>query len=273
MNRILVPMDLTEVSVNAFAFANQLFPQDQLVIVHVAPVTINLNTPKMANSIETYESSLIKSVKAYIQATLKLKSWPTRAQVTVLQGEPISVIKSFAQTNKFDYAVLGTRDNHNLADRWIGTISLGLVKQLEFPVYLIPRYSSYHKFDRIVVASDSFQLHKDLIPLIRRWIRDFKAYIKFLHVQEDVNSSVDEECRNLVESILGEEEPGVGFEIVNVGNNQISKTLLATAYNFKADLLITSAKHQSFLESLMVLSLSKELIDQAWLPVLFFNKD
>lgn len=269
--RILVPVDFSHVSANAFKYALQLASGNELVIVHVTSQVESLGDKPSTSSMETFESQLIKSLKSYLLKRLRKEDWPNNVSITILSGEPVQEINKFTENNAFDYVVIGTRDNFSLVDRWIGTVSLGLVKTLKMPVYLIPKQSTFNRFDKIVVASDAQLIHEGIIDSIKSWNEPYQAYVKFLHVQENLGDDYEKESMTIIRSLFEKSDPKFGFEIVNMKGQHVKTTLLASAYNFKADLLIAIASHQSFIESLLFSSMSKELIEEARIPLLFFH--
>ena len=58
-----------------------------------------------------------------------------------------------------------------------------------------------------------------------------------------------------------------GFEVIEA--NDISKSILSVAYNKHSDIIAISPHHQNFIETLLFKSVSKDLILDSKMPLLF----
>lgn len=272
MKKILVPFDFTEVALNAFKYAIDFADDsDEIHLVHVHSGLLSIQSPLMLRAGKDYIESITEEITATIMANLKLKAMPNNVLIKAINGDPVHGISRYARKNLLDMAIVGTRDKYDFIDRWIGTISLGLVKSLYIPVYLVPRYASFNGFDKVLVASDHHLGKQQVLHQIKSWNESHNAYIKFLHVRERINSQYSEESEKIVNELYEKENVDFGFEIASINSRKIGDSLLASAYNFKADLMIVIAENQSFMHSLLFKSLSKELVLKSSIPVLFLH--
>ena len=272
MKRILVPFDFTEVALNAVQYAIDFATEnDEIHIVHVHSGLLSIQSPLMLKAGMNYIESIKGEITETIKANLELKEIPEKVIIQALNGDPVHAISKYARKNLLDLAIIGTRDKYDLFDRWIGTISLGLVKSLYIPVYLIPRFAKFDGFSKIMVASDHHLGKPQILHQIKAWNEEHNAFIKFLHVKERVNSLYNDEAEKIVRELYEKENVDFGFEISTINSRKISDSLLASAYNFKADLLIVIAENHNFMHSLLFKSLSKELILKSSIPVLFLH--
>jgi len=272
MKKILVPFDFTEVALNAVQYAMDFSgDDDELHIVHVHSGLLSIQSPLMLKAGRDYMDSIQDEISATIKNNLKLDKLPSNVVLKTLNGDPVHALSKYAKKHLVDLAVVGTRDKYDLIDRWIGTISLGLVKSIYIPVYLIPRYARFEGYSKVLAASDHHLGKPQVLHQIKTWNEDHNAYIKFLHVKERVNSMYGEDAEKIVRELYEKENVDFSFEITTVHSRKIGDSLLASAYNFKADLLIVIAENQSFMHSLLFKSLSKELILKSSIPVLFLH--
>ncbi len=261
-NKIAIAFDFSQVSKNALKYAiDSTKKEDILEVIHVD------NTLIRAGSDDHIKTKMVSEIKEY----LKIKDLPENLKITVLTGQIKQELESYINENIFDYIIVGTRDKYNLVERWIGTTSLSLVKSLTIPVLLIPRFSFYKKYKKVIVASDYHLTNKALLHQIKIWNKPYGAFVKFLHIKENQDSDYSEESQNIV-NVLFEKEPAeFGFEIAVLNSKNISDSLLSAAYNYNADVLITISENQSFMNKLLFKSLSKEMIEKSSIPVLFLH--
>lgn len=274
MKKVIVPMDFTEVSLNAFDYAMKSFDKAEFEIVHVTKSLVELNEP-VNNDREADRLEVLKDHLADLMYSEFGKDTFTRvkASITILHGDTVSQIRKHVEKQAYHAMVLGTRDKYDFFDRWIGTISLGLVKSLHLPIYLVPRYAIFKRPKRIMVASDFSPEHEKVVEVIKNWNEQLNAFIKFLHINRRPGREHLAGTEKIVNQLFANSDPTFGFELAVVEDRNISQSILSSAYNFKADLLIVIPENQSFIHSLLFKSLSKDLILQSAIPVLFIHKD
>jgi nucleotide-binding universal stress UspA family protein len=273
MKKIAIPFDFSQVSVNALNYALSLFKNDSISIIHVSEGMFSKDVSLVAEPILTHEKALNNEITRMVINELGLKSFPSNVRIVILDGEIVHAINKYVRSEYFDFVLLGTRDRYDLLDRWIGTISLGLAKILDLPVYLIPRYSNFTGFKKVLVASDFHLKEEKIIGSISKWNEEHHAYIKFMHIQQNEQDDFGEESDKIVNKLFEKEEPKYGFEISSLKSIDVSDSLLATAYNYHADLLIVLPEEQDFISALLFKSISKEMILKSNIPVLFLHPD
>lgn len=272
MRKILIPFDFTEVSLNAVHYALDFADDsDELHIVHVHSGLLSIQSPLMLKAGRDYVQSITEEIQATIKINLKMKNLPTQVRIKTINGDPVHALARYSRKNLMELAFVGTRDKYDIFDKWIGTTSLGLVKSLYIPVYLIPKMAQFNGYSRVLVASDHHLGKTQVLHQIKSWNDAHNAYIKFLHVRARENSYYNEEAEKIVTELYEKEKVSFGFEIATTNSRNIGDSLLASAYNFKADLMIVISENQSFMHSLLFKSLSKELILKSSIPVLFLH--
>lgn len=271
MKNVLIPIDFTDVGVNALRYALKAFPKSQVSVLHVKTLPIDINEsiadPQILQT-EFWE----KALKKFIRKELKVDALPSRVAITVLFGPIVSTIKTYSKDTTFDAIIMGTRDKYNFLDRWFGTISESTVKGCELPVYLIPKYATYNGFNQVMIASDDHLTDGTIIQRIADWNKDYKAFIKFLHIQRSKNESFEKGTKTIVHELFANMNPDFSFEVAAVNDKDISHSLLASAYNMKADLLLVIPEDQNYIQSILFKSISKDLILQSDIPLLFIKK-
>lgn len=271
MKKIVIPFEFSEVSVNALKYALKKFKHDAIDLVHVSIGLFGKDQTLALNPIKTSERVLTEELGSMIMNELELKAFPANVEIKILDGDIVDSIHKYVIKEKVDLVVMGSRDKYDLLDRWIGTVSLGLVKLLDVPVYLIPRYSVYNGYEKALVASDFHLKETSVIQAIKDWNKKHKAYIKFMHIQQNDDDDFGEESDIIVNSLFEKSDPDFGFEISRIKSLHVSDSLLATAYNYHADILILIPEAQDFISALLFKSITKEMILKSNIPILFLH--
>ncbi|NNE14702.1 MAG: universal stress protein [Saprospiraceae bacterium] len=260
--KIAITFDFSTVSKNAVQYALESSEDiDILEIIHVDNSLVNSND----------EETLKEKIKNDLCEYLSEESLPNNISIHVLHGNIINTLSKYIKEKLYDYVIVGSRDKYNILERWIGTVSLGLVKTLDVPILLIPRFSKYNKYKKVVVASDHHLNHKALLYQIRIWNKPYNAFIKFVHVKESNNDNYDNESKTIVKELFENDPVSFGFEVSTLKSKNISESLLSNAYNAQADAMIIISKNSSFMNALLFKSISKEMIEKSSIPVLFLH--
>ena len=270
MTKILVPMDMTEVSVNAMRYAYDMFPDGEFSILYVDSGQ-STREPFYLKPGTTKEMVLKEEISNQVKAGLEVTALPANVNIKIDRGEVIPSVSALAAHTQPDYIVMGTRDKYNLLDKWIGTISLGVVKSVNCPTYLVPKHATFHNMKKVIVATDHQLEDSKLINWLKRWNKDYNAFVKFLHVQDSEGKDIQSISEKLVQNLFEKDNAEFGFEISNIKSNDIADTLLDKAYNFGADLVIAAPDRQSLFNAILYKSISKELILKSKIPLLFLN--
>lgn len=271
MKRILVPMDFTNVAMNALKYATEAFPESSITVLHVKVGNMDTIEPIPISMATLQKDYWISAMNNFIKKEFKTKETPEQITINVRYGLIIHEIKTFSKEQNFDGIVMGTRDKYNLIDQWFGTISIGTVKTTKIPVYLIPKYSTYKGVHKVMVATDEHINEPLLIKKISDWNKKYNAFIKFLHIRTSQDECFTEEYMAIISELIEKNECKFNFEIATLFDKDVPHTLLAAAYDMRADLLMVIPENQNFLQSVLYKSTTKDLIFKSNTPLLFIR--
>jgi len=272
MKNVLIPMDFTSISINALKYAIDCFPDSKLFICHVRTGILDTSESVGISMGLSQADFWAKSIKSFVSKELGLSTFPDTIEVAIDVGAVNVCINSFAEKNDIDCIVMGTRDKYNFVDRWFGTTSLAVIKESDIPVYVIPRYAQFGQHKKIMIASDYNSSDSVFLDKIKSWNKTNKAHLHFLHIQDKPIDDYDETKEKIVQHLFEEANVEFSFEIEVLQEKDISHSILATAYNKAIDLLIVVPEKQNFIQSILLKSVSKDLILQSDIPILFINK-
>lgn len=267
-----MPMEISDVSLNACEYVLKRFPEASITVIHCITGLLYTQPTYMSAQGVTQDMDRRDVLEKKILKHLKLDSIPKNMNIQIYYGEPVSVITSYIEGNDFDAVVIGARDNYNLFDRIIGTTALGIVKRNKIPVYVIPHSCTYKENKKIIVASDDHIADQGLFTVIKQIIEP-KAQVKFLHINEINDGLYDVAKQDLIKNMIEESQSPYEYEFQEFENQDVVNSLINIAFEYDADLLIALARNKSFLHSLIFKSVSKELILNASIPMLFLHVD
>ena len=268
--KILIPMDLSDVSLNAFDYALQRFPGATFTVLHVIT---GLENAKFIDEIAagvSPEIAISRELEEIIKEHLDIEEVPSHINIEGYYGEPVHVISKYIKSHEFDCVFIGSRDKYDMLDTLFGTVSLGIIKTCNVPTFVIPKYAKYHVYQRIMVAADEHLSDPDILMALNFWNTN-NAHVKFLHVENNKTGDFKKIKEAVLNDFFDNNQPLCSYEIEEVNSNNVAESLLANAYNYNADLLITIARNANFLQSLVFKSLSKDLLLKSAIPMLFLH--
>lgn len=269
MSKILVVMDQSSLSINALKYAISMCPDGYTIdILHVMSEVISLSeAPLLLNWPELKDIELQK-LKSFIELKYIDAPWEILS-INVVKGDIVHSVHQWCEDHTYDYIIAGTRDKYDLVDKLIGTISLGIVKTTKNPIYLIPPQISYNGYKHIRVAIDHMSDMKAYCHKIINWNKNHRAHLTLTYVRRDDEDAFKQIKEDLITIFYEHDAVDFSFDIEGISGDNITQILMSNTTD--VDLLILKSNKQSFFNSLFVKSLSKEIILNSRIPILFFK--
>ncbi len=270
---ILVPVDFTDNAFNAYQYANKLAYQfdADLTLLHVFEGTFDVISAKEVNRGRGKYTELQNRLKSFSHLHPNQNSnvlAPVKTHCEVVQGDILNEIAGFAKELEVDMIVAGTRDKHDLSDKWLGTVSQGIAQEAQCPVLLVPNGSTFRGYERMVVATDYHASNFMVLDRILTFNKPFGASLHFLHV----GSAEDQRFEGLKDEIfdymMSYGEPSHVFELEKQVGTDVVKGLFEYTKKKSADLLVMISSRRDFLRRMINTSLTRRVVLQSPLPVL-----
>ena len=140
MKKILVPLDLSEFSLEAIEPANLLasFSQAQMYLLHVMPIISPHSCPCVDYQSETALRDAEDDSLQFLEALRGEKIYNPRKLVRVIRrGEPIVQIIQFARDEDIDLIVITTHGQTGFARVLPGSIAEEVIRRSPVPVLVV----------------------------------------------------------------------------------------------------------------------------------------
>ncbi|MBK9734155.1 MAG: universal stress protein [Saprospiraceae bacterium] len=272
MTKILVPVDFTKVSFSAFNYAVKLAEKlnAEVTLMHV----IN-------GSFATADSMFLETMDvAFEAAKNRLKFFAIdyskkmglafskkKFHYEVRFGVAGFTIADFANDNGYDYVVAGTRDNHNIVERILGTSSTIITKLTNCPIILIHENTRWMEPKKVIFTIDDKTDFKKSITDFLSFNKFFKAATDFIHIKiEGETKHTPQEA--IIKELFRKEEPEFTFEVKNIFGGDIVQSIVDYSIFEKADMLVMVHRKKSFLASFFDRSISLKTAEGLHLPIM-----
>lgn len=282
IDRILVPVDFSDASLNAFHYARQLAEKFDATIklFHSIP-PINADTLIAVPAEKQPEPEDMRQMAVEkMQTFLKTGTMKPDNAISTLEKIKTELAPGFASDSilkkskdlSTDLIIMATTGSHNMLQQFFGSVSSAVAKNAGCPVLLIPPNVRYHQFKNILYASNYESADRHTIENLLDFSRYFDGNIHFVHIEKKSSKGVnvaDVVFDGTINSVSS--RPNIIFDTIQ--SPTIPNGLNQYAESNEIDLIVMVTRHRNLLESWMHRSKTKQMIRYAERPLLVLHYD
>ena len=192
MNKILVPIDFSDTSLNALLYAIKLFEGLDIEITVLHTFELSSSAFHMKSMDDILERDAQQEIDAFIK---KVKDKEPAANLIpkIMKGEAISIITSLGNGGDYDFIVMGTKGASGLKEVFVGSVAGGVISKTLAPVIVVPKDYLYHPLKEIVFAISGIALSDvSVVEPLRKLAKLHSSKIKVLHAAEGKRIDLEE---------------------------------------------------------------------------------
>ncbi|MAD96227.1 MAG: hypothetical protein CMB99_02770 [Flavobacteriaceae bacterium] len=276
--KILVPLDFSKCSENAFGIALQLADKinGELLVMTVLKINDGGAMDNFAFVADDYklktelaEKGLEESIDSVLKMVRRMLDKEPKIDTTIEVGNIEVTICETAEKNNVDYIVMGTQGEVSMLDRYMGSVASNVISNAPCPVLAIPENASLPRniilgYATNFSAADVFEIWKAL-----KLFKGFHPMVKCVHFAD--KPVEDQEKMDELKEYFNEALPGTDVELYNLA----SKDKLNDMENFikeeHVNFFVMFKPKRGFFESLFHKSWTKEMAMHATIPLLIFK--
>ena len=273
INHILVPIDFSESSKNALQAAIGIAKKAGAKITLVNSVHVHTPLPhlKGGNLIEAvvsdYEHQVQEAFHDLETEMVELNDVPHEFDRFV--AYLTDAIYSETETRDIDLIVMGTRAEHTLGERILGSNAIEIIKNSVVPVLVIPE--RFHDFNpkRIGFASD-FLRHRDIgqMAILQAMALLYSSELMVFHIGEDISEDEQKQIDLIKDDLKGIKK----LSIRVVTADSVVSGIKKFSKSHELSLLALMPRRHSLFERLFVGSVTKEVAIDMDIPLLTFHE-
>jgi nucleotide-binding universal stress UspA family protein len=267
MQNILVPVDFSDASANALAFAfafNKHFFA-RLHILHIFDVPFSAS-PETDAAIYEYDSireSFRDRTWAFIHANKG--DFHYDMEVAVTSGGHFQSTLNYAEEKKVDLIILGNKGKAPLGRWFFGTVTQNMLRKAPCPAIAVPEDFRKTDIGQILVCTDLSS------PLTDKQCGDLKqlsdrlgATLRFIHVRDKVEITLEEDnvSKQKIREVFGKEAVTIPFE------SSISHSLNQYIKVNGGDMVATIPHPHSWLDKLFLGSETAAISEAVTVPII-----
>lgn len=271
VKRILCPVDFSDSSKQAFAYAKQLSEnfKAKLHILHVAP-----EPPEYYNYLlPEYEGfSHQKQPSAEERMNSFLADWKSDYRKEIRTGTPYKEILRMGKKVKYDLIVMGAKGVSPLTPRLVGGTADRVVRGARCPVITVRNHPEF-KISRVLFPTDFSTESLRAGRQAARMAEQFGATLYILHVIE-LGDPHDEamfkrlEGKLLKKMKLGEKIKGVEVKKAVRRNIEAGAEIAVFAKEENIDLIVMTTHGRSGVSRILLGSVAEKVVHLAPCPVM-----
>jgi len=275
MKKILVPIDFSNNSHNAYLFARDLAASvdAELTTVHIFSHQFSDIEPIKEEGVEKKSERLHKRLEAFTNKFPDSGEVTTKLKLKRLVSYSFSVIKQLiAYSTDYDLVIMGTRKDHPTVEKILGSVSSAVAQEAHCPVLLVPKGADFTGFSKMIYASNWESADETLVNKLISWASLFKADIDFVHISRDYEYKDFEKVKQeILAHLNGRSKLDFTYTFVDIDESSALRGINNYAAKEQADLIILGNRQKRFWQNIFGKSLTKEMAVDLHIPILVFH--
>jgi nucleotide-binding universal stress UspA family protein len=277
MKKILVPVDFSEVSDNAIAFALEMAKtfRAEVVLLHTFELPIVDSQSMPLNYSVIYDAIELTNFDHFKDTMPKLRAMAEARDLghvpmnhILMDGELIYNIKKVVKQEHIDFVVMGTKGATGWLSSFFGTNTTSVISDVSVPVISVPMGASYKKIENIAFTTRFREKDIEALVKVLLFAKKLHAKVKCLYVKTPT-SDVNEMTINKWKNHFSKEE---NLEFFVIPSEEVNETIEEFLNHQNIDLLAMLTYKRNFFVDLFNTRTSQRFSYSLAVPVLVFHE-
>jgi len=279
MNKILVPIDFSENSLNALEYAVKIAKEvsGEITLLNSYPIDVPMG---MEYATGIYMQTLNKEMQIDRETRLKevaamftdeyyrFSEESVQINLVVKEGAPSDSIANLLEEERFDIIVMGTQGASGFEEILLGSITAAVIDRVKVPVLAVPANARFQGFKKVVYATDFDSSDMKLLDILQEYAEYFNSDITCLHVNTEPSLAYanGQKMDVLKQNFFFAPLRQINFEMIY--KEKVDKGLQEYLTENQVDMLVVKPQHRSFIEKLFHSSLTRKMAFHTKIPML-----
>lgn len=253
MKKILVPIDYSEVSINAFKYALRFNEQynASIFLLHVFDMPLLTEHEEVA-PYENYDSYRQQHKDKLQQLISQYKqNYNYEFEVFTTAGGHYIEIQDFVLRHSVDLVIIGNKGMGGMKRWFFGSVAKYLLTHARTPVISVPVTATFSPFKSILLVIDKYDFLTDFnIDFLKQVCEQFKATLKIglIEKAEETNEKYEKNFLNWLDVTLN-----VVPTIIPLKNdNNIVEEINGLVQKVQSDLIVTVPHPHTWIDILLL---------------------
>lgn len=280
MRKILVPIDFSPESLNAFRYAIQLadVTGGSIHLLHVipldyagidVPMSVTINAKSQEEFARKRMVEFTSEALTEIEAVKQLDKVPD-IHSDVRVGTPLFSILEAAV--KCDLLIMGTRGNRKTALEKLSNLTAKVVKDAPCSMLVVPETARFSQISRLLYASEFKKEDPYYVWKALQLLDPIAAVVDIVHVREEGKSRMRDNAEKL-RVYLNENAVGMNTMMHEYAATDVEVGLLEYAEQTDVDLIVMYVPKYNFMDFLFHRSHTKRMSKLTNVPLLVIRAE
>lgn len=274
MKHILVPVDFSNTSHNAYLYARELALTlgGKVEVIHIYSESFSTKEPFAIREGEGREEVIKDRLNDFVALHPRTEEdILTKIDVNTTVEKGMTVHKIIERSKDTDMIVIGATGSHDAVEKILGSVSSSVAQQAQCPVIVIPKGAHYRQYNHIMYASNFESADAFLLQRVVDFANLFRASVHFIHVNEK-EDLLQEEVENLIfDQLFKDGEPSFSFNLASINSKSVLEGVQQYADENDIDLIVLVNRQRHFIENVMGMSLTKQLALHPTIPLMVYH--
>ena len=189
MRTILIPLDFSEASINAFKYGTSLAARNncRVILLHVYKLDMagGYSMPYLQKEvIQKTEEKVMNQFKELLNELGEKELKAINFNNIVCSGDTVEEIIRVSRVYHADHIIMGMRGENQMIRKILGGTSLSVINRTTKPVLLIPYHTSYEPIQHIAYATNFEEEDPRIIDQLLKLAKPYSAKVSCVHIRE-----------------------------------------------------------------------------------------
>lgn len=270
-NRLLVPMDFSENSINSLKCALEIAKifDSKITVLNA----YNLSESYVQGAYIAYISSLEQDITDRIKMDFdsiieKLEATDYVDKKEVRYSSPVEAILETAEDEQADLIVMGRSGTNRLMDKTLGTVAYLVIRDAKCPVLAVPEKINHIDFSKILLAVDfAGPWKKPVNKTLHTILEKVNGQVTVVNVEKNSADIADETIKER-KKILEDGLSGIEHSFECVSGENVESGLNQFVESHQMKLLAMVPHEHSFLDMIFQPSVTRQMTLHLGVPLL-----
>lgn len=277
MKTILFPTDFSQVSDNAFRYAIHLADKmDAWIILFHCHSYEQIHSTWIPEELvsalnEKNDQEIMEYIEKYHSTIQKEEGKTVTVVPKIVFGHPKEEILSLSREMEPDIVVMGTKGNHTLMNKLLGSITAEVINYANIPVLAIPEKVRFKGIQRIVYATNFEEENLAVFGQLKHFADLLEAQLACIHIR--TGKGWDLLQLNFFNQLFRQKIDSKEIEFYLQSHESVVSGLAYFMTSKPGEILAMMTHKRDLFDQIFRKSLTKEMALQAEVPLLAFHND
>lgn len=273
MKSILIPTDFSKNAENAMYYGLEFAQRKgcEVILLNVCPFIYygSSRVDPVLQQLEDYSKETLSSTISKLKESEKYKDVSIKG-VNMLGNLVLSILQTSIKFQT-DLIVMGTKGASGMNKMLFGSNTTEVIRSSKLPILIVPENAVYRNFEKIVYAIDYKEDNLKMIREMLNIISLFKVQVQTLHIA--TKNTLEEEIQHRgFRKLMKDVFPKAFDSHQLIFNSSVFEGMEKFLSEDINSLLALNHHKKSFVDSLMLNSLTQEMAYQKQIPFLILNQ-